>query len=91
MQYYGKFIPHLATILQPLNALLGKSTKWTWTPECQKAFLEAKEALTSATVLAHYDPHLPLRLAADASAYGLGAVMYFQMEQSDLLDMHPEP
>jgi len=31
--------------------------------------------LTSASILAHYDPKLPLRLAADASAYGIGAVI----------------
>ena len=31
--------------------------------------------LISAPVLAHYDPKLPLQLAADASAYGMGAVI----------------
>jgi len=31
--------------------------------------------LTSASILAHYDPKLPLCLAADASAYGIGAVI----------------
>ena len=31
--------------------------------------------LTSAPVLAHYDPKLPLQLAADAPAYGMGAVI----------------
>ena len=29
----------------------------------------------SATVLAHYNPDLPVRLAGDASAYGVGAVI----------------
>jgi len=75
VQYYGKFVPNLATLLNPLHSLLHKNVKWCWTENCEKAFQEAKEALSSATVLAHYDPQLPLRLAADASSYGLGAVI----------------
>ena len=49
-----------------------------------KAFQLAKEQLTSASVLTHYDPALPITLAADASVYGVGAVIptYFQMELS---------
>ena len=75
LQYYGKFIPNMSTTLNPLNALLRKDTKWKWSAEAEKAFKQAKELLTSATVLAHYNPGLPLRLAADASAYGIGAVI----------------
>ena len=75
LQYYGKFVPNLASLLHPLNVLLQKHCKWTWSAECEDAFLQAKRMLMSNTVLAHYDPKLPLRLAGDASAYGVGAVI----------------
>lgn len=75
LNYYGKFIPNLSTIVHPLNRLLQHSTQWQWSEECQQAFKEAKETLTSSHILVHYDPSLPLRLAADASAYGVGAVI----------------
>ena len=75
INYYGNFIPNLSTLLHPLNRLLQHDTKWNWTPECAEAFKSAKEMLTSSSVLVHYDPSLPLRVAADASASGLGAVL----------------
>ena len=75
INYYGKFVPQLSSILHPLNQLLQQGYQWKWSETCQSAFQQAKETLTSSKVLAHYDPSLPLRLAADASAYGLGAVI----------------
>ena len=74
LQYYGKFLHNLSTLLSPLNALL-QDTPWKWTKECDQAFIDAKSALASAAVLVHYNPKLPLRLATDASAYGIGAVI----------------
>ena len=38
MNYYGKFIPNLATILHPLDKLLSSSVKWEWTKEREDAF-----------------------------------------------------
>ena len=38
-------------------------------------FKAAKQDLSSGSVLAHYDPTLPLQLAGDASRYGIGAVL----------------
>ena len=75
VNYYGKFIPNLASLLHPLNNLLKQNQKWKWTQECQKSFETAKERLSQAPVLAHYDATLPLRLAGDASAFGLGVVL----------------
>ena len=75
VNYYGKFVPNLSTLLHPLNHLLKADVKWRWTPACAQAFSRAKAELASARVLTHYDPQLPLNMAADASAYGVGAVL----------------
>ena len=76
VNYYSKFVANLFTILSLLNKqLLGRNVKWKWTQECSDAFAAAKEKLVSSTVLAYYDTMLPLKLAADASAYGVGAVI----------------
>ena len=75
LNYFSKFVPNLATVLHPLNRLLKHDVKWRWTPECADAFKLAKEGLASSEVLAHYDPTLPIKIAADASAYGIGAVI----------------
>ena len=75
LNYYGKFIPNLASIVHPLNHLLQKDAKWAWTSDCAQAFAAAKEVLNSSQVLAHYDPTLPITMAGDASAYGIGSVI----------------
>ena len=75
LNYYGKFIPNLATLIHPLNSLLQHGKPWAWTKDCSQAFQQAKEALSSSSVLVHYDPSLPITLAGDASAYGIGAVI----------------
>ena len=75
VHYYGKFLQNLSTLLHPLNQLLKQGSKWLWSKECNEAFTKAKHSLVTAPVLAHYNPNLPIRLAADASAYGIGAVI----------------
>ena len=75
LNYYGKFVPKLSTIVHPLNSLLQRSKQWQWTAECDRAFQQAKQVLSSSSVLTHYNPSLPLQLAGDASAYGIGAVI----------------
>ena len=75
LNYYSKFIPNLASIVHPLNQLLRHNIKWKWSVDCAKAFSQAKKSLVSSQVLDHYNPELPIRMAADASAYGVGAVI----------------
>ena len=75
LNYSGKFIPNIATLLHPLNGLLRSGVKWQWSAQCRQAFEQAKESLQASSVLLHYDTDLPLVLAADASSYGVGAVI----------------
>ena len=75
VNYYRKFIPDMSTLVHPLNRLLMFDTPWAWTETCQVAFKKLKEFLLNSPLLAHYDPNKPVRLAVDASSYGLGAVL----------------
>ena len=68
------FIPKLSTLAHPLYELIGTIT-WNWSPNSEKAFCAVKCALTSATMLAHYDHKILVELSVDASPYGLGAVI----------------
>ena len=79
---YGKFLPQLSTSLAPLYKLLQKRNAWSWGPEQQKAFQEAKRKLTSPCLLVQFDPDLELVLACDASPYGVGAVLSHRMDDS---------
>ena len=80
LNYYGKFIPNLATVLAPLYRLLQKDTKWNWSRDQQEAFKCAKELLQSSMLLVHYDPKRQLVLTCDASPFGVGAVLAHIMD-----------
>ena len=84
VRYYHSLLPGLATMLAPLQKLLQKllqkGTQWEWTHDCQEAFEACKEGLTSDSLLVHHDLNRELRLACDASSYGLGAVLSLIMD-----------
>ena len=52
-----------------------KDHTWEWINECNNAFVKCKDMLTCEAVLVHYDSTKPIKLACDASSYGLGAVL----------------
>ena len=57
--------------------------KWKWSHECDEAFKKLKEQLCCKPILIHYDPSLPLKLACDASNYGVGAVLAYVLPNGE--------
>ena len=76
VQFYGKFLPDLATVTEPLHRLTRKNIPWKWEETEREAFQKVQRLLSEDTVLAHYDPSLPIGISCDASDVGLGAVLF---------------
>lgn len=74
--WYRRFIPAYAALATPLTSLLGGKGKFNWTNEAQVSFEKLKGCLVSAPVLAHPDFKRPFVIQCDASATGVGSVLY---------------
>lgn len=76
LTFYSRFIKSMATIRAPLNQLLKQGVDYIWNEECESAFVRFKEIILSDLLLTHYDPRLPIVVAADASQTGIGGIAY---------------
>ncbi|KAL7844548.1 hypothetical protein SRHO_G00230870 [Serrasalmus rhombeus] len=77
VNFYHRFFPRAAQTMRPLyEALKGGKPKHTvdWSPDRDKAFVDAKAALAKAAMLAHPASSAPVALTTDASDYAVGAV-----------------
>ena len=77
VNYLRDFVPKISTITAPLNAIrLKDNIPEQWTPECAHAFQLLKEIIPQCPPLAHPDFARPFYVATDASAVGIGCVLY---------------
>ena len=75
INYFSKFIPNLADIAAPLNALRKKGVEFLWGVVHQKAFQRLKECIVTPPVLVMPDFSRRFILQTDASPVALGAVL----------------
>jgi hypothetical protein len=73
--YYRWFVKNFATITTPLMALLRKEAPWDWSNDCEAAFRDLKEKLTTVPILAHPDYTREFLVYTGASTVGIGAIL----------------
>ena len=80
VQFYGKFLPDLSTVTEPLYQLTRRNIPWRWGAEEEAAFQQLKTMLCQDTVLVHFDPKQEIGISCDASSVGIGAVLFHRYE-----------
>ncbi|UYV76615.1 K02A2.6-like [Cordylochernes scorpioides] len=72
---YKEFIPDHARLRTPLVNLLKKDVMWVWDDECQKAFTNLKENLTTHPTLHLYQEGLPCQVYCNTSTFSITGVL----------------
>ena len=80
VNFYRRFIPRCAKIVQPLTDLLAgpktpKNKAIVLSGTARAAFTAVKEAISAATLLTHPQPNAPIALMVDASDFAVGAAL----------------
>lgn len=75
IRYLGRYLPNLATVLEPMNELLQKDREFAWESQQEEAFTQVKALVCNSPVLAYYDVTKATVVSSDASSYGIGGMI----------------
>lgn len=84
VNFYGKFIPNLASIMRPMYELLLSNARFEWQQEQDEAFRQIKTIMISDTILVHYNPEVPVILDTDASLEGISGVLQHRFKDGSI-------
>ena len=78
--FYRRFVAGYAGVTVPLTELLKGSQAFQWNARAQAGFDELKTRFTSAPILRHFNPALPIRIETDASQFAIAAILSQRFE-----------
>ena len=86
--FFRHFIPKFSNIVLPVTNLLKDTVTFEWSKECKEAFETFKKGLVEKPVLRVYNPKAhKTELRTDASAKGVGAILFQAEEEGNPLHM----
>jgi transposase InsO family protein len=80
VNYSARYIPNFATTAEPLRRLTRKDEPFVFGEEQRQSFQALKTHLSNAETLGYFDVKAKTKVVADASPYGLGAVLVQEQE-----------
>ena len=83
--YYRRYIKNFSAIAKCLHKLTEKGRKYLWDDNCQNAFENLKERLSSAPILGHPDFTKPFILDTGASKDAIGAVLSQEIDGAEIV------
>lgn len=75
VNYCARFIPDLATVLEPLGKLTRKDVHFPWGKEQEIVFKELEKKLPKTETLGYFDSAAKTRLITDTSPVGVGVII----------------
>ena len=75
LAWLTKFSARLLELAEPIRDLCKEKVPFNWGPEHDGVFHFIKKEITTAPILAYYNPKKPTVLQTDASCKGLGACL----------------
>ena len=60
--YLTRFVPQLATVVQPIRELTKENVEWCWEKEQEDAFTELKHRITDSPTIEYFKTNKPATL-----------------------------
>ncbi len=76
LNFYHKFLNQVSSECEPIYRLTRQDVPFKWSSKCKSAFEKVKQILSTAPVLAHYDPSKKIGVACDASPFVVSSILF---------------